>query len=316
MFALRCLGVSLSFFLLSYAASSIAVMRGWRIACRAGRNVSVRRLADALFILRGLPLTAAALLTLAFVVPSFLLLEPRVVLEPVGEIPLFLGACCLLLLGAGLANAIAAHRKTSRSVNGWMQGATAASGCYSVPLFRIRPSTPALALTGLRVPRVLLSDAAAAVLTKRELETALRHELVHVHRRDNLKKLFFRLCALPGMAGLESAWSEAAEMAADDAAVSSTTEALDLASALIKLSRFAPVHPVAGLAMSLLQSSGSTLNARVERLVAWDESRAIKPPRLIPWYLAPALCGAVFCVVMNYALVLGRMHELTEWLVR
>jgi Zn-dependent protease with chaperone function len=316
MFALRCLGVSLSFFLLSYAASSVAVMRSWRLARRAGKHLSARRLSDMLFILRGLPLMAAALLTVAFVVPSFLLLEPRVVLEPVGEIPLFMGAFCLFLLGAGVANAITTHRKTSRSVDGWMRGATEASGCYPVPLFRIRPSAPALAVAGLRVPRMLLSDAAAAVLTNRELETALRHELVHVHRRDNLKKLFFRFCALPGMAGLESAWSQASEMAADDAAVSSTTEALDLASALIKLSRFAPLQSVDGLAASLLQSSGSILNARVERLVTWDQSRVTDPARLIPWYVAPGLFGAVFCVTMNYGLVLTRMHQLTEWLVR
>jgi len=65
--------------------------------------------------------------------------------------------------------------------------------------------------------------------------------MAHAHRRDNLKKLLFRFCAFPGMSRLEAAWCEAEEMAADDAAVASVGDALDLASALIKLSRLAPV---------------------------------------------------------------------------
>jgi Zn-dependent protease with chaperone function len=314
MFALRCLAVSLAFFVVLYGVVSVAVMRGWRYARRAGSNLSAQRLADVLLVLRGLPFAAAAMVTLVFVLPSFLLLEPRVVAEPIGEIPLTLGACCLLLFGAGLVNAIAAHVKTSRTVDGWLQGATLGSTCYPVPLFRIRPSAPALTVAGLREPRVLLSNAAAAVLSAQELETALKHEIAHVRRRDNFKKLLFRLCAFPGMSVLESAWSEAAEMAADDAAVSSSSEALDLASALIKLSRFAPVHTAAALTTALVD--GSALNARVERLVAWDETPVAQRRRSLPWYLAPTLAGTVFCVVMSYGVVLSRMHDLTEWLVR
>jgi Zn-dependent protease with chaperone function len=316
MFALRCVGVSLAFFLLFYGAVSLAVMGGWRHVRHAGDRLSARRLANLLFTLRGLPFAAATLITLGLVVPSFLLLEPRVVAEPIGEIPLTLGGCCLLLFTAGLLNAIAAQVKTSRTVAGWLQGASAGSGCDPVPLFRIRPSSPALTVAGVCEPRVLLSDAAATVLSSPELETALKHEIAHVRRRDNLKKLLLRLCLFPGMAALESAWSEAAEMAADDAAVSSSREALDLASALIKLSRFAPVHTVAVLTTGLVQSSGSGLNARIERLVAWDETRAARPTRFFPWYLAPTLLGSFLCVVMTYGVALSRVHDLTEWLVR
>ena len=60
--------------------------------------------------------------------------------------------------------------------------------------------------------------------------------------RDNLKKLVFRFCPFPGMAKLESAWSQAAELAADDAAVSNLNDAVDLAAALVKLSRLVPVE--------------------------------------------------------------------------
>ena len=54
---------------------------------------------------------------------------------------------------------------------------------------------------------------------------------------DNLKKVLISATPFPGMGSIESAWREAAELAADDAAVTNRQEALDLAAALIKLSR-------------------------------------------------------------------------------
>ncbi len=317
MFALRCLGVSLAIFLLLYCAVSVAVIRVWRPVRLAGNRFSARRLAALLLILRGLPFAVATLITLGFVVPSFLLFEPHMAAEPIGRIPLTLGGGCLLLFSAGLCNAIGAQVRTSRTVAGWLQGARTDSECYPVPLFRIRTSSPALTVAGFRQPRVLLSDAAAAVLNEQELQTALKHEIAHVRSCDNLKKLLFRLCAFPGMTGLESAWSHAAEMAADDAAISNSSQALDLASALIKLSRFAPVQSSASLTTALVQSSTSGLNARIERLVTWDERRAgVESRPLLPWYFAPSFVGGVFCVIMTYGVALSRMHDLTEWLVR
>ena len=106
-------------------------------------------------------------------------------------------------------------------------------------VLRISAAAPPLTAAGILRPSLWLSQAAEFVLTEQELKTALRHEAVHVRRWDNLRKLVLRLVALPGMAELESAWREATEMAADDAAVSTASEALDLAAAVIKLSRLA-----------------------------------------------------------------------------
>jgi Zn-dependent protease with chaperone function len=315
MFLLRCLGVSLSFFLLLYGVLSLLVMRGWRLAHLARRKMSAQRLANLLFALRTLPFAAAFLITAIFVVPSFLLLEPRVVAEPIGEIPLTLGAACLLLLGVGIWNAVNAQRRTSHAVSGWLRDSTTDSHCYPVPLFRIRPSAPALAVAGGLSPKVLLSEAAAASLSTAELEAALKHEIAHVERRDNLKKLLFRFFALPGLTALESAWSETAEMAADDAAVSNSRQALDLASALIKLSRFAAPRS-AILATGLAHTSGSALNARIARLVSWDESHLNMSSGSLFKYAAPAFLGTALCVIATYGVVLVDMHKMTEWLVR
>jgi Zn-dependent protease with chaperone function len=315
MFALRCVAVSLSFFFLLYAATSLAIASWWRHARHVGVALAPGRWSEVLFALRTLPFVAAALVTLIFVLPSFLLLEPRAVAEPLGEIPLILGGACLALFGAGVLDAVAAHRETSRAIANWLRDATAGSGCDPVPLFHIRSAAPAIAVVGVCEPRVLVSDAAAAILSGTELEIALRHEVAHVRRHDNLKKLLFRCCAFPGMASLEAAWSDAAEMAADDAAVSSSHEALDLASALIKLSRL-PAGAVPDLATTLLPAAGALLNARVDRLIAWDQNAAYRSLLSLPWYLAPATAGGIFCVVISYGFVLSRMHAVTEWLVR
>jgi Zn-dependent protease with chaperone function len=312
MFALRCLGVSLAFFLASYGLSSLAVSQGWRLALRGFSHLSSRAVADGLLALRALPFAAAMLAMLAFVVPSFLLLEPRVSSEPVGELPLFLGICCLALFAAGALNAVAAHARTSRTVAGWLAEATALAQA-PVPVFRIRPAVPALTVAGVCSPRVLVSDAASAVLSTRELEIAMKHEFAHVRRGDNLKKLLFHVCGFPGMTALEAAWADAAEMAADDSAVRSADDALDLAAALIKLSRFAPVRPGAALTAALVQDSG-VVNARVARLLNWEESR--RRSLRVPWHIAVSLLGGVWILVLSYGTVLSETHTLTEWLVR
>lgn len=315
-FAVRFFGVSLTFFLISYCLVSLAVVRGWPIIRRFAQKLSPRHLADLLFAVRALPVALASILTIAFVVPSFVLLEPETSAEPIGEIPLALGFCCLLLFAVGAYNAFMAYRRTTNTVEDWLKDATVLPERGPITVFRIRPRVPALTLTGLRVPRVLLSEAAAALLSSRELEIALRHEVAHARRWDNLKKLFFRFWAFPGMFVIEEDWNSAEEMAADDAAVSSASDALDLASALIKLSRLAPVHPTAVLVSALVNRPGMLVNARVERLVAWENTRSagLNPP--VPWYFRSALFGSLLSVLLTYGAALHRMHALTEWLVR
>jgi Zn-dependent protease with chaperone function len=316
MFLLRCLGVSLSFFLVLYAALSVLVIRGWRLAYRLCTKMPARRIASLLFALRILPFVAAFAISAIFVVPSFLLLEPRVVAEPIGEVPLTLGTICILILGIGIWKAVSVQRKTAHVVSGWLRDATTDSNCYPIPLFRIRPSSPALAVAGGLSPRVLLSDSAAALLTPYELQAALRHEIAHVERRDNLKKLLFRVFSLPGLAPLEFTWSEAAEMAADDDAVTNSREALDLASALIKLSRFAPPQKEAILASGLAQGHGSALNTRVARLISWDARQTHRSSSPFLQYAVPTLLALGLWVVATYGVVLSDMHKMTEWLVR
>lgn len=339
MFALRGISVSLSVFLLVYAALSIAVGRGWRWVALHLQRQSPRRVADVLFTLRVLPLSSAILITAVFTVPSFLLLEPRTIDEPIGGIPLALGVCGLIVGMIGIINAAFAMRRTSQAIAGWTRQAQPIATPASVPVLRIldskssqnlstreahSPATlapvitaPAMLAAGIARPKVLISGVVESLLSAQELRSALNHEVVHVRRRDNLKKLVLRFIAFPGMAALESAGLEATEMAADDEAVASAGEALDLASALIKLSRVVPTETAADLTAALLHSPASVVNARVERLIVWDETKhtAAPQPRSAFYGLCILLIAAAACIV-TYSQLLVHVHTATEWMVR
>jgi hypothetical protein len=315
-FDLRGLDVSLAFYVMVYVVLSAAVLCVGGIAQEMGKKFSARRCADLLFSLRAMPFVVAGMFTFAFVVPSFLELEPHASSEGVGEVPLALGICALALLSVGIFNAIVAYVKTTRVVSSWLRGATVMAWRASVPLYRTLPVVPALALAGVRAHKMLLSDAAAEVLTEPELEAAIQHEIAHARRRDNLRKLLFRLCVFPGMARLEAAWAEAEEMAADDAAVNSEREALDLASAIIKLSRLTPVHTGATLTTSLVQLPSSPITQRVERLACWHDCYVSHGADRAGWYAAATVGSTLLIVIPNYRNILLSLHRVTEWLVR
>jgi Zn-dependent protease with chaperone function len=316
MFVARGIAVSFSVFVIIYGALSLAVGVSWRNIGVHGPKHRARRIADSLFALRMFPLVAAALVTLAFAVPSFLLLEPRSIDEPVGAIPLALGLCGVVLVILGLVNAGWALRQAGRAISTWTIDAQPLKTPAPVPVLRISRTVPAMTVTGIARPRVLLSSAAEFLLNEGELRTALNHEVAHVRRRDNLKKLLLRLVPFPGMRGLEAAWLEATEMAADDAAVSDAAEALDLAAALIKLSRLGPSEPAVGLTAALVHGSVSAMNARVERLITWSAERQVTGRKWSPLDGLTVALTALAIFALTYSQLLAQVHEATEWLVR
>src|ERR1035441_1300652 len=266
MFTLREIAVSLTFFVLLYSLLSATVAVSWRLLrlLRASKN----SVAGLLFILRIFPLVASIVITLAFVVPSFQLLEPRSIDEGMGTMPLALGICALLLIACGCYRVITAQTTTSRVVSRWLQGARPID-VDATPLTMTSRSSceaPPLTLVGVRKPRVLVSESTLALLSDDELHIALKHELAHMQSCDNLKKLIFRFCPFPGMDKLEKSWSQAVE----------------LASALVKLSRLVPVEAAPICTVGFVTG---TIGARVARLLAWDQASKFQPVRIRPWYV-------------------------------
>jgi Zn-dependent protease with chaperone function len=312
MFALRGITVSLNCFVLLYCLWSALVATAWRPL--KSLRVAQQSVAAILFALRILPLFASILITFALVVPSFRRMEPRSVAENVGVIAFGLGIGALLLIAYGCFRVIAVQTRTTRLVAQWLEGAYPLQvHPDSAAAFQSRRETPPLTLVGVYHPRVLVSESTVALLSQDELRVALKHELEHMKSHDNLKKLIYRFCPFPGMTRLESAWSQATELAADDAAVSNQRDAVDLAAALVKLSRLALVEATPVCTTGFMAGS---LSERVARLLAWDERSKARRVRIRAWFVVPFAVAASLLVSIAYSPVLTLTHEVTEWLVR
>jgi beta-lactamase regulating signal transducer with metallopeptidase domain len=320
MFALRGLAVSLSIFILCYGALSGAVCGLWRRVLLFGRRRSPGSCVGLLFALRLAPFVIAAAITFFIFVPSFVLLEPRFAKEAMGSGAAVLGLCGMVAIAAGIWNAATAWLRASQTIARWSSAASPLDSrrirsASSVSVIHNSVAAPPLTAAGVLRPSVWLSSAANSLLTEDELQAALRHEFAHVNRRDNLRKLIFRLVAFPGMAGLQYAWREAAEMAADDAAVSSVSEALDLAAAVIKLSRMAPLQPPAEMTTALVHGPAESVDTRVQRLIAWQDRP--EPVQMLSWKCS-ALAAAVATgtLFLTYSELMVRAHAATEWLMK
>ena len=302
--------IALSVFFLVYAGLSLLVGAGWRVLSRDARRAG----SVAAYGLRVLPMVAACLVVTLFTVPSFLRFEPRWDDEPIGIAVLALAVAGAAILIFGILNAMRSWLRTRRSVSSWIADSHRLKLAAAVPVFQTSDSAPLLTVAGLCRPRLLVSGCACRLLDPGELKVAIRHELAHVRRRDNLKKLLLRACAFPFLGALERVWLEAAEINADDEAVQDERSALDLASALLKVSRLSPRAPSPELAMDLVSGTPGGVAARVERLLAWTPR-----PHSRHWLLPIAVPAAVIAIAaagLTYMWVLARVHQFTEVLVR
>jgi hypothetical protein len=307
-FAARGIMVSLAFFALTYSFFSLLAVVAWRGMRFFSRSNQVP--VNLLFGLRVSPFVLSATVAVFLAFPSFLLLEAHSMDEDAGTFAL--SASAALLLGAGFYQVMAAAARTRRVVAEGLEGARRLTADETTPALVSPRSVLPLMLIGVRIPKVLISEAAREVLSEGELRAAVRHEIEHLRSRDNLKKVILSCIPFPGMAGLERTWQEAAELAADKGAVTSREEALDLASALIKLSRRFPPQAAPAFTTGLVSIPGSVAT-RVERLLAWKEDSDRAPNR---WrYAVPLAFAAVLGLAAKLGPVLVLMHSLTERLV-
>jgi Zn-dependent protease with chaperone function len=312
MFALRGIAVALDCFMLLYCALSVLVATVWRPL--KPLHVAQQSIASILFAMRILPLLASLIITFALVVPSLQLTKPLLNDESMGAIPRALVVCALLLITGGFFRAIAAQTRTTRAVTCWLEGAHPLKvDANSTATFQSRRESPPLIVVGVRHPRVLVSESTVSLLTPDELRMALKHEQEHMKSRDNLKRLILVFCPFPGMTKLESAWSQAAELAADDAAVSNQREALDLAAALVKLSRLVPVKSPAIFSTGFVAGS---ISQRVAFLLDWDETSKSRRVHIRTWFVVPFAVAVSLLLSVAHRPVLTLTHQVTEWLVR
>lgn len=291
MYWIRCGIVSLIVFSFTYVAlSTVLAVLG---------NTFQRRLsvlsANALFALRSAPLFAAFGLVMTFTLPSFLYFEPTTMREGIRTIAIIGSGCAVALLAIGVIRAFLAWRKTAKLV----------AACIG----HDSSARPAVFMSGIFRSRLMISSSARSLLDERQLAAAARHESAHADRRDNLKQLILRFCAFPLLGSMDRTWLRAAEIAADDAAVTDEQSALDLASALTTMARSSVAVPKLG--MSLVPEMDAPLKARIERLLAWKPAER-KPTNHFGWITLATAIALV--AVLNAHALLAQAHEITELL--
>ena len=309
MYLLRGMVVSFAVFFLVYVMLSAILVLVWQTW---GRKHSIPSAAFLLGI-RVSPLIAALGLVALFTLPSFLYLEPRFSSEAISAGALAVAAAGAALLLAGIFNSTRALVKTSRFIAGCMEHSLRLETASSICIYQVPSQDPLLVVAGVWRPKLLISSGTLALLDSDEIEAAIQHEIAHVNRSDNLKKLVLHCCAFPWLGSLEYEWLKATEMAADDAAADNKRTAISLASALIKMARPCVRMRTPELGMTLVPENGAAVSARVERLLS-EISPASKKQDRVMWWALFASVGFVVCA--NYGWALLQMHEMTEFLIR
>lgn len=134
--------------------------------------------------------------------------------------------------------------------------------------------------SGLWKPKIYLSTGICSYLTAKELRTVILHETHHIRNKAPLKHFVLQiLCVLnfflPINRCLLNLYSSVCEKAADDAAANISGEPLELASALLKLSR----SPT----LAALYSTVS-FSSRGQRIIEDRIMRLLEPQVVTPYW--------------------------------
>lgn len=272
--------------------------------------------------LRALPFAAGAIVTAIVVTPGHLAFEPQYESEPVGPVLIAMAIAGGFLLGVGFSIALRAVVATWRLEHTWLRSASAVEfdPPAGVPAYILETPAPVVALIGVFSPKLVAARSVIDVCDEQELARIVAHERGHLRSRDNLKR--WLIAAAPDVLRwtrfhdeIESAWDNAAEDAADDAATSGdVTARAELAALLVKIAGLAPMAPWTGVTVSpFVEADG--LDRRVRRLLDDDAPTA---PSLWPAFARVAcICATVLLAAGLFsATALQAAHEIVETLVK
>jgi len=298
-------------FVLANAAFSMLAVALWRAAQQSKPR------AGTIFLIRMLPAIGSAIVVLGLVLPSYWSFEPRSTGERAGPALLLFVLLASALVGAGLYRVIASWMHTRRLARLWKTAAVPGATFHAgVPGYLVPSPMPFAALVGVVRPRLFVSDQFLDALTEGERQAVLDHEAGHHRSLDNLKRVAMKLAPdwlafFKAGKAIEAAWGIAAEEEADDhAAGSGERHSLDLAGALLKAMRTAPLScpHVSNFC------EGSTIAHRVQRLLS-DAPRRRRPARALRARLvwAAAFVGTAALIA---APAVRASYEATEAAIR
>jgi Zn-dependent protease with chaperone function len=329
MFYLLSISLCCAVFFIVLAGSSALCMGAGRLLRPAASSLAQITSTNLLFTIRILPVFLASLATFGFVLPALLKFEPRSTGELVSW-PLLglaiLGGCVLVMMSVRAATILRSTRLVAANWSRRSKKLRLENADVPVYCLDDAGAGSVLAVLGFLRPKIFVAKQIVDTLTRDELMAAVEHERAHISSFDNLKQLVLKVTRIPRWlrvsGGVDSAWTNASEIAADEAALASGISVLDLSSALIKVAALS-THAVVGKTVAASHlvpvESGSCLQARVDRLqeiLEGDNPLRQAPTRngigkvVIP--LVMAVIGYAACVNT----VLPWVHDALEALVR
>jgi Zn-dependent protease with chaperone function len=332
MYELLGLSVFLAMLLTINAFATLVAAGIGRLIRKPLMYCTARTRAEVLFALRVGPPVIAIVAVAAFLIPSYLIYEPYATKEFVSKKLATLAILSGVGVGLAVWRAFRTWQATHSLLKKWLYLATPIELPNShIPTFRLPYGFPLIAVVGTFRPRLFIAEHVLQTLSEEELTAALSHECGHLAARDNFKRSLLRisragLLLVPCGRSLDRAWAEASESAADEhAAQESSTIALNLASALVRIAKMIPESnpQVMPAAVSTFMASGEEIRgvkARVRRLLelASTDSRLrgshAQMVRLAPW-LAIAAIVVASVVIESRPQVLAVAHSFIEGMV-
>jgi Zn-dependent protease with chaperone function len=278
------------------------------------------------------PPVIAIIAVAAFLVPSYLLYEPYSTNEVVSKKLATLAILSGIGVGLAVWRAFRTWQATHSLLRKWLCLATPIELPGSpIPAYQLPYGFPLIAVVGTFRPRLFIAEHVLESLSEEELVAAISHECGHLAARDNFKRSLLRisragLLLVPCGRSLDRAWSEASESAADEhAAQESSTIAINLASALVRIARMIPAGESQTMpaAVSTFLAGGEQLHgvkARVRRLLELASTDTklrgshARFVRLAPWLTIAAIVVASI-VLESRPQVLAVAHSFIEGMV-
>ena len=326
----KLLGLCLTFSTLLALATFLSLCSTlfWRVSGKLFGGLSASARANLVFWLRFVPIAFSVVLVVFFLVPSYVLDEPK----DSGEIVTVKFATASLISIAGLILAawrgFESWKLTVGLQKRWMHDATRVTvESVSIPTYCIEHAFPVVAVVGSIRPKLFIARKVIDSLSREELAATLAHEAGHMIARDNLKRQLLRACrdvltVIPCGRLLDREWSEASEAAADEhAAQAGRTIALDLAASLVKIARMVPpgTTPISAVGSLLIGDNMSAIAWRVRRLTELASLETIERRHRnsllqIGLLSVIALAGLIL-LAPHYREILLLVHNMTESIV-
>ncbi|HLF83280.1 MAG TPA: M56 family metallopeptidase, partial [Blastocatellia bacterium] len=200
-----------------------------------------------------------------------------------------------------------------------------ACGRYGLSIGLVVSRYPFSFVWGYFRSELIVSTGLINALTSEELAALLEHEAAHHTRRDNLSKWMLTICrylspAFPLTGLLYRWWSEQVEMVCDEVAARRTNHPIEVAGALVRLTRLTVGMPRSSqlTESNFFGEHEATLERRVERVLSLSGAQTIEPFVMSrSWVKATTLCGAAFVVTLAtlFAVSPLAIHRLLELLL-